>query len=180
MGGNRALAATQISRRWRASCVYFAGEPHLEPRMSRPVLISYSSEVKKTALTIRELHPAPTPETLNEEWILLENTGPNSINVRACSLTVAENVHRRPHSLGTLDPGFILASGAKIRIVTGSPAKKAQGTPPAESDELKNYHLFLKEQVLSQAGVVVRLTLKQLDLARAVFAPEAAGGLEPV
>jgi hypothetical protein len=145
--------------------------------MTRPHLLSFTSEVKKTALSFRELHPASNAEALNEEWFLLQNTGPNSINVRGCMLTVAENIHRRPSTLGTLDPGFILEAGAQIRLVSGSPAKRAQGTPPAETEELKNYHLFLREAVLSQPGLVLRLTLHQLDLARATFAPDAPGGI---
>jgi hypothetical protein len=64
-------------------------------------------------------------------------------------------------------------------VVTGSAARKAEGTPPAESEELKNYHLFLKSAYLSD-GVVVRLTLRQLDLARASYAPDQPGGVGPV
>jgi hypothetical protein len=145
--------------------------------MTRPHLLSFTSEVKKTALAFRMLHAAPTAEALNEEWMLLENTGGNSINSRGCALTIAVNEHRRPHPLGTLDPGFILGPGEKVRLVTGSPAKKAQGTPP--DDGIANYHLFLKEPVLTQAGLVLRLTLRQIDLARASFDPQAKDGLGP-
>ena len=148
--------------------------------MSRPVLIDFDETKKrKTALTISELHPPSHEEKLNEEWMILENASANSLSVRGCSLTVAENAHRRPHGLGTLEPGFILEAGAKIRLVTGSPAKKAQGAAPAETDELKNYHLFLKESYLTP-GVVVRLTIRQLDLAAATFAPDQPGGVGPV
>ncbi len=148
--------------------------------MTRPAPITITtSEVKKTALAIRELHAPEAPDLLNQEWFVLENVSGNSINVRGCVLTVAENAHRRPHVLGTLDPGFVLSPGAKIRVVTGSAARKAEGTPPDESDELKNYHLVLKQGYLSE-GVVVRLTLRQLDLARASFAPDQPNGVGPV
>jgi hypothetical protein len=148
--------------------------------MSRPVLIDFDENKKrKTALTIRELHPSSKDELLNEEWMVLENTSANSLSVRGCSLTVAENAHRRPHALGQLEPGFILEAGASIRLVTGSPAKKSQGAPPAETDELKNYHLFLKGPYLTP-GVVVRLTMRQLDLAAATFAPDQPGGVGAV
>jgi hypothetical protein len=44
---------------------------------------------------------------------------------------------------------------------------------------VKNYHLFLKQPFL-EAGVVVRLTLRQLDLARASFAPDQPQGVAAV
>ena len=148
--------------------------------MTRPAPHTISTgEVKKTALAVREIHAPTSAELLNEEWIVLENVSQTSINVRGCVLTIAENAHRRPHVLGTLYPGFVLPPGAKVRVVTGSAARKAEGTPPAESEELKNYHLFLKQNYLSE-GVVVRLTLRQLDLARASFAPDQPHGVGPV
>jgi hypothetical protein len=145
--------------------------------MTRPAPHTISEGVKKTALAIVEMHAGG--EKLNEEWFVLENTSQSSINVRGCVLSVAENAHRRPHQLGTLDPGFILSPGGRIRLVTGAPARKAEGTPPAETEELKNYHLFLKQSYISD-GVVVRLTLRQLDLARATFVPDQPGGVGPV
>ena len=74
----------------------------------------------------RELVAELEIDAFQEEWIVIENTTANSLSVRGCSLTVAENVNRRPHALGQLEPGFILESGARIRLITGSPAKKAQ------------------------------------------------------
>jgi len=129
------------------------------------------------SLVIRELHRAQKSDALNEEWLLLENTGPNVINAQGCALTVAKNASERPRPIGTLDPGFVLHPNEKIRLVTGSPSKKAQGTPPDDKD-VKNYHLFLKEPVLGRAGQVVRLAVKQLELARATFQPEAKDGIQ--
>lgn len=128
-------------------------------------------------LVFRELHPSSAPELLNEEWLLLENTGPNVVNAQGCTLTVARRPNDRPRPLGTLEPGFILKPHEKIRLVTGTPSKKAQGAPPA-ADELRNYHLFLREPVLTAAGQVVRLSIKQQELVRAVFAPQDKDGIE--
>ena len=89
-------------------------------------------------------------------------------------MTVAKNGQERARPLGTLDPGFVLHANEKIRLVTGSPSKKAQGEPPAE-DGVKNYHLLLREPVLVRRGTVVRVALKQLELAKAIFAPDAEG-----
>jgi hypothetical protein len=128
------------------------------------------------ALVFRELHPAKSADLLNEEWLLLENTGPNVVNAQGCAVTVARRASERPHPLGTLDPGFILQPNEKIRLVTGTPSKKAQGAPP-DDEGVKNYHLFLRERMLTTPGMVVRVAIKQQELARAVYAPAQKGGL---
>ncbi len=130
------------------------------------------------ALVFRELHKAKSPDKLNEEWLLLENTGPNVVTAHKVDLTVARRPSERPHPLGTLDPGFILQPNQKIRLVTGTPSKKAQGTPPDEKDEIKNYHLFLREPVLTTPGMVVRVSQKQQELAKAVYAPAKKAGID--
>jgi hypothetical protein len=127
-------------------------------------------------LVFRVLHSASSSEALNDEWMILENTGPGPLTSAGCTLTAARHPHQRPRPLGTLDPGFFLQPNEKIRLVSGSPSKKAHGPAPDEK-EMKNYHLFLREPVLRQAGMVVRITLKQLEMARAVFAPDASDGL---
>ena len=81
-------------------------------------------------------------------------------------------------AVGTLDPGFILHPNEKIRLVTGTPSKKAHGTPPEEKGDVKNYHLFLREPVLTTPGMVVRVSLKQQELAKAVYAPKSKTGIE--
>ncbi len=129
-------------------------------------------------LVIRELHRAPSKDTLNEEWIVLENTGPQAVSAQGCSVSVSRSKQNHPKIMGMLDPGFMLKPGEKIRLVTGTGSKKSQGTPPAESDALKNYHLFLKEPVLVGAGAIVRISLKQLELARGTYQPDAENGIE--
>ena len=74
-------------------------------------------------LVFRELHKAKSPDLLNEEWLLLENTGPTVVTAQKVDLTVARRPTDRPHPLGTLDPGFILHPSEKIRLVTGTPSK---------------------------------------------------------
>ena len=128
------------------------------------------------ALVFRSLHRPKNTEHLNEEWFLLENTGPGDINAHGCALTVQRNAHDRPRPLGTLDPGFVLHPNEKIRLVTGTPSKKKEGTPPDEK-EVKNYHLFLKEPVLARPGLVVSIALHQQELAKATFEPSKPHGL---
>jgi hypothetical protein len=129
------------------------------------------------ALVFRALHKAKSKDALNEEWLLLENTGANPISAVGCALTVARNASERPHPIGTLDPGFVLQPSEKMRLVTGTPSKKAQGEPPAEDKGIKNYHLFLREPILVQKGLVLRLSLRQLELAKATFNPDGKDGL---
>ena len=129
-------------------------------------------------LVFRELHKSKSPDLLNEEWLLLENTGPNVVTAQKVELTVARRASERPHPLGTLDPGFILHPNEKIRLVTGTPSKKSHGTPPEEKDAVKNYHLFLREPVLTTPGMIVRVSQKQQELAKAVYAPKAKHGIE--
>lgn len=127
------------------------------------------------ALVFRTLHPASQPDLLNEEWIVLENTGPGVLTAAGWTLSVS-SPGKRPRPLGTLQPGFTLQSGDKVRLVTGTPSKKSQGTPPAE-DGIKSYHLFLKEPVLARGGLTISIHLKQLEVAKAVHDPQAPEGI---
>lgn len=128
------------------------------------------------ALVIRQLHAARSPEMLNDEWLLIENTGPGLLNAAGWALLVGKT-GQRPHQLGTLQPGFILQSGEKMRLVTGSPGTKAHGAPPDESEGVKNYFLFLRKPVLERSGLVVHVALHQLELAHAAFAPDQQDGI---
>ena len=112
-------------------------------------------------LVIRELHSASSSSALNDEWVTLENTGPNQINTAGCAVSVSRKGQKNGRVLGVLDPGFILKPGERARIICGSPAKKDQGTPPAEEEGLRNYHLFLKEPFLQKDDLTVRVLLKQ-------------------
>jgi hypothetical protein len=118
-------------------------------------------------LVIREFHPAPSSTALNEEWLVIENTGSTQIGTAGCTLSVSRGKGRM-RALGTLDPGFFIKPGEKVRLVTGSPGKKAQGTPPPEAEGVRNYHLFLKEAVLHE-GLTVHLLLKQHPLCSAEY-----------
>jgi hypothetical protein len=129
-------------------------------------------------VTIRMLHPKEQPEALNQEWIVLENTGGTVFRSHGCSLEVARSRGGRGHRLGTtIDPGFLLRPGERIRMVTGTPGRKIDGPPPSE-EEIKNYHLFLKAPVLADGrGTVVRLVLNQVELCHATFDPDAPSGI---
>src|SRR5260370_42236524 len=109
-------------------------------------------------LVFRQLHSPKAKELLNEEWLLLENTGPDPVSAAGCALTVPRRAQDRPHPLGTLDPGFVRRPNEQIRRVTGTPSKKVQGARPADKD-IKNYHRFLRDPILKAAGLVLRLSL---------------------
>ena len=127
------------------------------------------------ALQFQTLHRAAKPELLNEEWLVLENTGPGLLNSAGWSIEVSRG-KGRPRPLGQLKPGFILQAGEKVRLITGTASKKAQGTPPAE-DGMKNYFLFLREPVLAAPGIVLHVRLNQHELACATFDPDEATGI---
>jgi hypothetical protein len=129
-------------------------------------------------IVIRELHRAPKKDLLNEEWIVLENTGAQPVSAQGCSVTTARSAQNHAKILGTLDPGFTLKPGEKIRLVTGTASKKAEGKAPAEEGALKNYHLFLKEPVITGPGAIVRIMLKQLELSKGTFKADAPSGIE--
>jgi hypothetical protein len=129
------------------------------------------------ALHISQLHAARNKEALNDEWLVLENAGPNDFVAQGCRVTIARNAQARGREIGKLDPGFVLHAGEKIRLVTGSPGKKAHGSPPDEAKDLKNYHLFLGGPVLEGPGTVVRLVLNQIEMAKATFDPKVGSGL---
>ena len=128
------------------------------------------------ALVFREIHPAPNADSLNEEWFVLENVGANPVTTKGVAMTRAKGKGRGT-AIGTLDPGFTLKPGEKIRLITGIASKKAHGIPPAETEDLKNYHLFLKGLVLQGTGTTVRLSLNQIEFGHATFDPAAPGGV---
>jgi hypothetical protein len=131
------------------------------------------------ALEFREIHRSSTPELLNEEWFIVENAGAHAINTKGCTMSRSRGKGRGA-VIGTLDPGFTLKPGERIRIVTGIASKKAHGEPPAETDALKNYHLFLKGPVLEGNGTVLRIALNQMEVGLATFDPEAEAGVRKV
>ncbi len=129
-------------------------------------------------LVIREIHASASEKAgskgLNDEWLIVENSGDKAFSTAGCSVLVGRGKGRL-RQIGTLDPGFTLQPGERIRIVTGNPAKKAHGAPP--EGEPRNYHLFLAEPLLAGAGTVVALALKQHEVARGTFDPAGKDGL---
>lgn len=126
-------------------------------------------------LSIVEIHPATEPKQLNTEWFILENTGDTAFSTKNCSLSVTRRGSKKRTALGTLDPGFVVAPGERVRIITGNPGKKAHGQPP--SDDTKNYHLFLGDAVLRGKGTVLVFSLRSHELTAAEYDPEGKGGL---
>jgi hypothetical protein len=132
------------------------------------------------AMAIRfvEIHTASDGEQLNTEWVVLENDGKLPFNTRGCGMTVGKKGTSKRSALGIIDPGFVLAPGERVRMLTGNPGTKAHGDPPPE-EGVKNYFLFLPKTYVNEAGTVLTLTLRGLAVSKATYDPEAPGGVAP-
>jgi len=126
------------------------------------------------AISIVQINPAKDSKSLNTEWFVVENVGDTPFSTKNCALGTGHG-NQRPKALGTLDPGFVVNPGEKYRIITGKPGKKAHGVPP--EDKIPNYHLFLGAPVLKGAGIVLSLTLRTMEIARATYDPAAKTGI---
>lgn len=129
------------------------------------------------AIRFVEIKAADNAESLNSEYVILENAGKTPFNTRGCGMTVGRRGSAKKSLLGIIDPGFVLQPGEKMRMCTGNPATVAHGTPPAE-DVVKNYFLFLPRIYLDKgAGTVLTLVLRGLPVAKAEFDPAEASGI---
>lgn len=127
------------------------------------------------AIRIVEIHPADQPEALNTEWLIVENDGEKPFSTRNCNLVVRRKGSKKKVQLGTIDPGFILGPGDRMRVTTGNPGRKAHGKPP--EDGVPQYSLFLNESILRGAGCVITLALRSLPVAKAIYDPDAERGV---
>jgi len=126
------------------------------------------------SLRIIEIHPAEGPKKPNTEWFVVVNEGEQPFSTKNCSLTVGKGKTRSKHrSLGTIDPGFVVGPGEKVRIVSGNPGKKSHGAMPDESE--RNYSLFLGGACMNRKKTIVTLTLRTRVIASATFDPGAEG-----
>jgi hypothetical protein len=129
----------------------------------------------RMAIRIVEIHPAGDPQHLNTEWVVLENDGKNPFQTRGCGMTVSKRGEKRRSQLGIIDPGFLLAPGDKVRMLSGSPGREAEG--PVIEDEIKNYYLLLPKLILQGPGTVLTLTLRGLAVCKAEFDPSKPSGV---
>jgi hypothetical protein len=130
---------------------------------------------RRMPLVFEEVHAAPDPKKVNEEYFVLANTGGSPISTAGLSVIVSKS-GQRGSVKGQIDPGFVLQPGEKILVVTGTPGRKAQGEPPTR-EGLRVYHLFQKEPLLRGSGTILRFTLNQMDVAKVTFDKEAATGV---
>lgn len=133
------------------------------------------------AIRFVEIHASSSPDTLNAEWVVLENVGKTPFNTRGCGMTVGRHGSAKKSLLGIIDPGFVLPPGGRVRMCTGNPATEAHGPMPEEGpdgpDKVKNYSLFLPRTYLAGAGTVLTLVLRGLPVAKAEFDPAQPSGL---
>ncbi|MCX5746696.1 MAG: hypothetical protein NT062_29825 [Proteobacteria bacterium] len=132
------------------------------------------------AIRFVEIKAAESAELLNTEWVILENAGKTPFNTRGCGMTVGRRGSAKKSLLGIIDPGFVLQPGEKVRMCTGNPATEKQGTPPAETDGLKNYFLFLPKAYVKDAGTVLTLVLRGLSVSKAEYDPAQPSCVAPL
>lgn len=125
-----------------------------------------------------EIKASDNPETLNAEWVILENDGKQPFNTRGCGMTVGRKGSNKKSMLGIIDPGFVLNPGDRVRMCTGNPGTQAHGAAP--EDGVKNYFLFLPKTYLSGGpGTVLTLVLRGLPVSKAEFDPAQPNGVAP-
>jgi hypothetical protein len=144
---------------------------HIEDAPTRSVYARAAMAIKFV-----EIKAAPTAKALNSEWVVLENDGEAPFQARGSSMTVGRRGSGKNVVLGTLDPGFVLGPGERIRLCTGTPGTRAHGAPP--QDDVKNYHLFLPKAYLGGgAGALLSLTLRGQVVCKAEFDPAQPNGI---
>src|ERR1700733_4070278 len=145
-------------------------------RRLQRLLVGHVVYVRR-AMAIRfvEIHASESPETLNAEWVILENDGKTAFSTRGCGMTVGRRGSTKKSLLGIIDPGFVLAPGERVRMLTGNPGTQAHGTAP--EDGVKNYFLFLPKPYVA-AGAVLTLVLRGLPVSKAEFDPAAPQGVK--
>ena len=127
------------------------------------------------AIRFVEIKASDHPETLNAEWVILENDSKTAFNTRGCGMTVGRRGSAKKSLLGIIDPGFVLAPGERMRMLTGNPGTQAHG--PAPEDGVKNYFLFLPRTYLYKPGTVLTLVLRGLPVSKAEFDPAQPSGV---
>jgi hypothetical protein len=128
------------------------------------------------AIRFVEIKASESAETLNSEWVILENAGKTPFNTRGCGMTVGRRGSAKKSLLGIIDPGFVLKPGDRMRMLTGNPATQAHGAPPSE-EQVKNYFLFLPKLYLNGPGTVLTLVLRGLPVSKAEFDPAQPNGV---
>lgn len=133
---------------------------------------------RRMAIRFAQIKPSEDPETLNAEWVIIENAGKNPFNTRGCGMTVGRRGSAKKSLLGIIDPGFVLQPGDRMRMCTGNPGTQAHGAAP--EDDTKNYFLFLPKLYLHGGkGTVLTLVLRGLPVSKAEFDPDQPNGLAP-
>jgi len=127
------------------------------------------------AIRFVEIKASENPETLNNEWVILENDGKQPFSTRGCGMTVGRKGSNKKSMLGIIDPGFVLNPGERMRMCTGNPGTQAHGPPP--EDGVKNYFLFLPKTYLAGAGTVLTLVLRGLPVSKGEFDPSQPNGV---
>lgn len=125
-----------------------------------------------------EMHAAENPKLLNTEWFILKNDTDKVFTTRNCVLEISRKGSKKGRALGSMEPGFSMAPGECVRVITGNPGRKGQGKAPV--DEIKNYNLFLGAAFLKNDGLVLTLRLRSMSVGSGEFQSESNRGVAAV
>jgi hypothetical protein len=128
------------------------------------------------SLKIEALSAVAEKGKLNGEWMVVVNEGDRAINLDGCSIAVSRGGKSKARVATTLKAGLIVQPKERCRLITGSSGRGSHGQAP-EEEGVRNFYLYLKAPYLDKPGITVKLMNRQHEICRAVFDPEAEGGL---
>ena len=82
------------------------------------------------AIRFVEIKASDNAETLNSEWVVLENDGKTPFNTRGCGMTVGRKGSNKKSLLGIIDPGFVLLPARRSACSPAIPARRHTARPP--------------------------------------------------
>ena len=124
------------------------------------------------AIRFVEIKASESTETLNSEWVILENDGKAPFNTRGCGMTVGRKGSNKKSLLGIIDPASYSSPARRCACAPAIPGRRRTVPPP--EDGVKNYFLFLPKTYLAGPGTVLTLVLRGLPVSKAEFDPSAA------
>ena len=124
------------------------------------------------AIRFVEIHASESEDTLNQEWVVLENDGKTPFHTRGCGMTVGRRGSNKKSLLGVIDPGLGQRHGLDLVTVAVDGRVQLPPRPPLRVAMLSDLPLPLAEDL--QPGAVHDEVERPLALAGQVH-PQVGG-----